>query len=54
MTSMDLCTPCNLHDALKLHKEIHIFLSSGTSLILEGPSGYSYAMQRGLDFWDWN
>ena len=38
-----------LHQALKMNKEIHIFISSGTSLILEGPSGYSYQMQRGLD-----
>lgn len=38
-----------LQEALKLGKDIHIFLSSGTSLILEGPSGYSCAMQRALD-----
>lgn len=38
-----------LHKALQLNKEIHIFISSGTSLILEGPAGYTYQMQRGLD-----
>ena len=38
-----------LEEALKLGKDIHIFLGSGTGLILEGPSGYTYQMQRALD-----
>ena len=32
-----------------LGKEAHIFILSGTSLILEGPAGYTYAMQHALD-----
>ena len=31
-----------LEEALKQEKDIHIFLGSGTGLILEGPSGYTY------------
>ena len=38
-----------LREAILLGKEVHIFISSGTSLILEGPAGYTYAMQRALD-----
>ena len=38
-----------LREAILLNKEVHIFISSGTSLILEGPAGYMYAMQRALD-----
>ena len=38
-----------LREAILLGKEIHIFICSGTSLILEGPAGYTYAMQRALD-----
>ena len=38
-----------LREAIMLGKEVHIFISSGTSLILEGPAGYTYAMQRALD-----
>ena len=38
-----------LREAIRQNKEVHIFISSGTSLILEGPAGYSYAMQRALD-----
>ena len=37
-----------LREAIMLGKEVHIFISSGTSLILEGP-GYTYVMQRALD-----
>ena len=33
-----------LEKAIKQGKEIHIFLGSGTGLILEGPSGYTYQM----------
>ena len=38
-----------LEEAIRLEKEIHVFLASGTGLILEGSSGYTYQMQRALD-----
>ena len=38
-----------LEEAIRLEKDIHVFLASGTGLILEGSSGYTYQMQRALD-----
>ena len=36
-------------EAIKQGKDIHIFRGSGTGLILEGLSGYTYQMQRSMD-----